>query len=69
VTISTDADNALSVPRAEALQVSHNTGRPPEEWEIRNEQGIMLDPGRSAASYQLGNGAHLFLTLQVGWGG
>lgn len=55
---------------AKALAVSHNTGRPPSEWELRYESGeIINDQSRPVGDYGFVDGAHLYLTLRVGAGG
>lgn len=52
-----------------ALAESHNTGRPPDEWEVRDSNGVLLEMLRSLRDLGLKNGARLFLSLRVGAGG
>lgn len=60
-------DDTLADARETALAQSHNTGRPAEEWEIRNEKGTLLPPSTSVDQFI--NNERLFLTLKVGIGG
>jgi len=41
------AGQPLSMGRQKALAGSHNTGRPPEEWEIRDEAGRHMKRSRA----------------------
>jgi Protein of Unknown function (DUF2604) len=52
-----------------ALHESGNTGRPADEWEVRDVQGVLLPKNRTPQELNLQNGARLFLSLQVGAGG
>jgi hypothetical protein len=62
------SDPLLNAVR-KALAESGNTGRPAEEWEVRDIQGVLLPPGRSPEELGLKDGTRLFLSLQVGAGG
>lgn len=59
----------LSAPRARALESSQNLGRSPEEWEVRDEQGVRLVPSETVESQGLTDGTRLFLSLAIGCGG
>ena len=52
-----------------ALAASQNTGRPPEEWEVRTAQGVLLETSPSLEDLGLVEGTRLFLGLRVGAGG
>ena len=52
-----------------ALAESNNTGRPPDEWEVRNASGVLLETNRTLKDLGLDDGARLFLSLRVGAGG
>ena len=52
-----------------ALNESGNTGRPVDEWEVRNTNGVLLDKNRTPKELGLENGTRLFLSLRVGAGG
>jgi hypothetical protein len=69
VWVKTNFHAPLHAARAKALAESHNTGRPPEEWEIRSEAGVLLDPATTPEALQLKDSTRLFLTLKVGAGG
>ena len=48
--------------KADALAVSHNTGRPPEDWDIRDETGRLVpEPLVEPGTY--------YLSLRAGFGG
>jgi Protein of Unknown function (DUF2604) len=52
-----------------ALAESGNTGRPANEWEVRDSSGVLLEISRSPKDLGLKNSARLFLSLRVGAGG
>jgi hypothetical protein len=52
-----------------ALAESHNTGRDPAEWELRDSNGVLLEVHRTPKELGLANNARLFLSLRVGAGG
>lgn len=60
---------ALATARAWATEESHNTGRPAEDWEIRDERGNRLDPTRRVGVCNFRDRERLFLTLGIGVGG
>ena len=53
----------------EALQKSGNTGQPPSEWELRTEDGTLLDQSDTAGSAGLSDGITVFLSPKAGAGG
>jgi hypothetical protein len=53
----------------EALQKSGNQGQAPSEWELRTEDGRLLDQSLTAAAAGLYDGATLFLSPKAGAGG
>ena len=67
--VETNANAPLRAAVAKALSESGNTGRPPDEWEVRDSGGVLLDKNRSIDDLELKNGARLFLSLRVGAGG
>jgi hypothetical protein len=76
VAVPVAAGESLSHARALALQQTKNTGRPPEEWEIRSATGRLLDPwARLGPEHYKGRhvwidgDGRLFLTLRIGFGG
>lgn len=60
---------ALKALAARALEETNNVGRPPENWELRNEAGQSIDLDGSAESNGLADGAVLFLSLKTGAAG
>jgi hypothetical protein len=63
--------NAQMVSAVEkALQDSGNTGRRnPDEWELRDSSGALLEIHRKVQDLGLKDGARLFLSLRVAAGG
>lgn len=53
----------------EALRESGAAGRPPQEFELRTEDGILLDQQQRAGEAGLRDGQTLFLNPQAGAGG
>ena len=53
----------------EALQKSGNQGQAPSEWELRTENGQLLEQSLTAAAAGLHDGATLFLSPKAGAGG
>jgi len=52
-----------------ALAATGNSGQPPENWEIRNEGGVLLAPDEKIKDLHLTTGTRLFLNLKAGIGG
>jgi hypothetical protein len=52
-----------------ALQKSGNSGQPPENWELRDGAGNILDGSRKLSEFNLTSGASVFLNLKAGVGG
>ncbi|MDP2762256.1 MAG: DUF2604 domain-containing protein [Sideroxyarcus sp.] len=52
-----------------ALAESNNTGREPDEWEVRDASGVLLETNRTPKDLGLHEGTRLFLSLRVGAGG
>ena len=69
VPVTTSLLAPLSAVCARALQLSHNTGRPLHEWEIRNERGALIDATKTVNALGLEPNTRFFLTLPVGLGG
>lgn len=67
--LNVDVSQPLSIARDLALKETHNTGRPPEEFEMRNERGEYMDPRSSAAAYGIEKFQRLYLSIKVGAGG
>lgn len=59
----------LEVLVRKALNESGNLGQPPGEWELRREDGTLLDQQQRAGDAGLHDGMTLFLTPRAGAGG
>lgn len=54
---------------AEALRESGNVGQPPADWELRTEDGTLLDQSMRVDAARLREGQTLFLSPHAGAGG
>jgi hypothetical protein len=57
----------IRVLRKWALEKSLNLGRPAVEWEVRQPDGVLVDPDRSLDEFD--KRGRFFLSLMVGAGG
>jgi hypothetical protein len=55
------------IPRA--LEATGNTGQPPENWELRDSAGTLLDTSKKISSFNFPADIRLFLSLKAGVGG
>lgn len=69
ITIEASSQEPLGEIRKKALEETKNVARPPEQWEIKNEAGDVLDPLKTVGDYNLANGDTLFLSLSAGVAG
>lgn len=69
VPVSAKLNQPLAEARNHALTTSNNTGRPLDEWEIRDANGVILPSERKVEEFQFVDGTRLFCTLQIGAGG
>jgi hypothetical protein len=53
----------------EALQKSTNQGQAPSEWELRTEDGSLLEQAMTVAAAGIHDGVTLFLSPKAGAGG
>ena len=53
----------------EALRQTGNSGRPPEDWELRDASGNPLDPNKKIGDYNFTEKTTLFLSLKAGAAG
>lgn len=67
VSVSANVNAPLRTVVPEALRLSNNSGQPPENWELRDENGKLLDLGEKIED--LPPGTKLFLNLKAGVGG
>jgi hypothetical protein len=63
-----DADENLGVwlPRAIALYATRNTGRPPDDFQIRDDAGYLIHPNTYVRNLPEGR---IWLSPAIGWGG
>lgn len=59
----------LHVARQKALEETKNVAQPPENWEIKNEAGELLDPDKKVVEFAFGEEVTLFLSLKAGVAG
>ena len=52
-----------------ALEKSHNSGQNPENWQLRDAAGNILDQSKRVGAYGLKKDSKLFLNLKAGGGG
>lgn len=69
VLVETNANAPLQTVVVHALNASGNSGQPPENWELRDEAGNLLDPQDKLSAHGLGPDSKLFLSLKAGVGG
>jgi hypothetical protein len=62
-------DETLAEVRKKALHDTQNVAQPPENWEIKNEVGTLLDPEKRVGEYHFGKETTLFLCLKAGVAG
>jgi hypothetical protein len=67
--VISDESSPLKLAVDQALRESGNTGRPADEWEVRDVNGVLLEQHRTPKELHLHKGARLFLSLKVGAGG
>lgn len=67
VEANTNAPLETIIPRA--LEQSGNTGQPPDNWELRDAQGTLLDTSKKISSFAFPPDVQLFLNLKAGVGG
>ena len=52
-----------------ALEQTGNTGQPPENWELRDGNGTLLDTSKKTETFGFSKEVRLFLNLKAGVGG
>lgn len=52
-----------------ALEQTANAGQPPENWELRDAAGNVLDVSKKIKDFGFPGGIRLFLNLKAGVGG
>ena len=67
VHVNANAPLKSLIPKA--LEETGNTGQPPENWELRDAAGTLLDTSKKISSYGFVGAVQLFLNLKAGVGG
>jgi hypothetical protein len=67
--VEQNANSPLKAVIERALSNTQNLGQPPENWELRGDDGALLDPDRKIGSYEFRGAVTLFLSLKAGVGG
>ena len=67
--VEQNVNSPLSAVIERALAETGNVGQPAESWELRDEQGVLLDSTRKISSYGFAPELTLFLSLKAGVGG
>ena len=69
ISVQTTHWESLANLRDFALTATHNTGRPLDDWDIRDTRGVWQHPNATVENSYLRDGDRLFVTLRVGVGG
>ena len=69
VEIKTKLDEPLATVRDMALKKTDNVGQPPENWELKNEGGTVLELAKLVGAFGFEPGTTLFLSLKAGVAG
>jgi len=69
VVVEADEKEKLAEVRQRALHETQNLAQPPENWEIKDEAGTVLDPEKRVSEYHFGKKVTLFLSLKAGVAG
>lgn len=69
VSVTANRNAPLRTVVPEALKLSNNQGQPPENWELRDASGQLLDLGRKIEDFGFAEDVKLFLSLKAGVGG
>jgi hypothetical protein len=67
--VEQNVNSPLKAVIARALEATDNVGQPPENWELRDDQGVLLERDRKIGSYGFTGAVTLFLSLKAGVGG
>ena len=67
--VDTPEDVPLRAIIPDALSQTDNSGQPPENWELRDADGNLLDLDKKIEDYPFTDKTRLFLNLKAGVGG
>jgi hypothetical protein len=69
VSVEANVNAPLHTVIAKALADSGNVGQPPENWELKDEGGTVLDASKKIEDIGIAAGQKLFLSLKAGAAG
>ena len=69
VSVTANQKHALHSVIPPALYQTGNSAQPPENWELRTDNGTLLDTNARISAFGFGEGARLYLNLKAGIGG
>lgn len=69
VSVEANVNAPLHTIIAKALTESGNVGQPPENWELKDEGGTVLDGSKKIEDLGVADGQRLFLSLKAGAAG
>jgi len=69
VAVEANLNAPLHTVIPKALQESNNVGQPPENWELKDEAGNVLDGNKKIEELGLTAGVKLYLSLKAGAAG
>ncbi|MER9548332.1 DUF2604 domain-containing protein [Mesorhizobium sp. M0322] len=69
VSVEANVNAPLHTIIAKALTDSGNVGQPPENWELKDEGGAVLDASKKIEEIGIAAGQKLFLSLKAGAAG
>ena len=67
--VDTVEDASLGTIIPDALHQTENSGQPPENWELRDADGTLLDLDKKIGDFGFPDKTRLFLNLKAGVGG
>ena len=67
--VGANEDDPLQAIIPDALKQTGNSGQPPENWELRDTEGNLLDLNKEIGEYGFPEKVRLFLNLKAGVGG
>src|SRR5438874_9480402 len=67
-TVEANLNAPLQTIVPKALEQTNNTGQPPENWDVKDKDGNILDVHRKISEFGFQKGVKLFLSLKAGIG-
>ena len=67
--VEAELNAPLKTVVVKALEQTGNTGQPPEQWELRDATGVVLNLDAKIGSFHFEPDTRLFLNLRAGVGG